>query len=259
MCILCMFFKQCSLYGSMQLLIGSTLCISMDPHVWPVENTLPWCFVSREVSVLFTKDRFRHCFRIFARGLCSKHCLTSLELLFCTDAAKKPWLTGWRLGGFALIAAHDFPKSNLSCCISVNLSGSMAVYVAEVVSPFFPHVGIWNTLGIQSVSFVHSVLFFRHLPRGWCVEFPCEGKASHLKKLPNTSKSLLELSAVYLYLGHNVCTLMTLWELLSVNVFFLKCCTDNINSELLKLVLQILTHHAGYQRITYALAEVLKY
>lgn len=51
--------------------------------------TLPWSSVSREVSILFTKDRFRHCFGIFARGLCSKHCLTSLELLFCTDAATK--------------------------------------------------------------------------------------------------------------------------------------------------------------------------
>lgn len=199
----------------------STLCISMDHPVWPVENTLPWCFVSREVSILFPKDRYRHCFRIFARGLCSKHCFNISGTVVLHWCSKKPWLTVWRLGGFALIAAHDFPKSNLSCCIPLNLSGCMAVDIAEVVFPFFPDGGIWSTLGIQSVSFMHSVLFFRRLPRGWCVEFPCEGKSSHLKKLPNTSKSLLELSAVYLYLGHNVCTLVTLWELLLDNVFFL--------------------------------------
>ena len=34
------------------------------------------------------------------------------------------------------------------------------------------------------------------------------------------------------------------------NAFFLKCHTDNINCELLKLMMQILTHCAEYQRIT---------
>lgn len=155
--------------------------------------------------------------------------LTSLELLSCSDAAKKPWLRVWRLGGFALIASSRFSQIK---SILLQNPESFRVYgclCSWGCFSFFPDAGIWNTPGIQSVSFVQSMLFFRHLPRGWCLEFPCKGKSSPPKKLPNTSKSLLELSAVCLYLGHNVCTLVTLWELLLENGFFLECCTDNKN------------------------------
>lgn len=42
------------------------------------------------------------------------------------------------------------------------------------------------------------------------------------------------------------------------NAFFLNV-ADNINSELLKLMMQILIHCVEYWRITYTFPEVLKY
>lgn len=68
-------------------------------------------------------------------------------------------------------------------------------------------------MGIQSVSFMHSMLFShlcgnRATPGFNGNKFPCGGKSAHLNKMSNTSESLVELSAAYLYLGHGLCILL---------------------------------------------------
>lgn len=120
-------------------------------HVWPVENTLLWCFVSRGFLCCSPRTDLGTVWGFLQEACAVNTALTSLGLLCCTDAAKNPDSQCEGLQVLPWLQLTIFPNQIYPASYPWMFQGLWLFMQLRLF------VGIWDTLGIQSVSSVHSV------------------------------------------------------------------------------------------------------